>query len=68
MKRLPERRERLETFLDSHASLEDGQHFPQGPSKEADSNISTSGLRFDHGQANNLAPCKRETRATDRMR
>ena len=68
MKRLPGRREHLETFLDGHAPSEDGHHFPQRPSGEANSDISTPGLRSAHGQANNLAPLEAEIRTTDRTR
>ena len=68
MERLPRRREHLGTFLGSHAPPEDGQHLPQEPSGEADSDISTPALRSAYGQANNPAPRKVETRATDRTR
>ena len=38
----------------------------EGPPGVADSNISTPGLRSAYGQANNPAPRKAETRATDK--
>ena len=65
MEGLPGRREYLGTFLGSHSSLEDGQHLPQRPSGEANSNISTSGLCSAYGQANNLASRKAEAKATN---
>ena len=65
---LPGRREYLETFFGSHASPEDGQHLPQGPSGEADSDISTPGLHFAYGQANNPAAHEAKTRATNKTR
>ena len=68
MERLPRRKEHLGTFLGSHAPLEDGQHLLQGPSEEADSNISTPVLCSAHGQANNPAPREAKTRVTDRTR
>ena len=49
MEGLPERREYLGTFLGRHASPEDGQHLPQRLHGEADSDISTSRLRFANG-------------------
>ena len=68
MEELPKRKKHLETFLNSHALLEDGQYLPQKPSREANSNINTPGLRSTYGQANNLASCKVETKATKKMR
>ena len=68
MKRLPRRREHLGTFLGSYAPPEDGQYLVQGPSGEADNNINTLRLYSAHGQTNNPASHKVETRATDRMR
>ena len=65
MKGLTGRREHLGTFLGRHAPLEDGQHLSQGPSGEADSDISIPGLRSAHGQANNPAPRKAKARATN---
>ena len=64
MKRVPKRGEHIETFLGSYASSKNGQHLPQGLSREANSNISIAELYFTHGQANNLALRKAETRAT----
>ena len=62
----PGRRKYLRTFLGSHVPLEDGQHLPQESSAKADSDISTPGLPFAHGQANNPAPCKAKTRVTNK--
>ena len=64
----PEEKNTWEPSLANYVSPEDGQHFPQGPPREADSDISTSGLRSAHGQANDLAPHKAKARATDRTR
>ena len=41
MEGLPRKREHLRTFFNRHAPPEDGQHLPQGPLGEADSNINT---------------------------
>ena len=46
MEKLYERRKYLKTFLGIHAPPKDGQHFPERPTGEADSNISTPRLRF----------------------
>ena len=67
MERLPGRREYLGTFFGGHAPLEDGQHLPQGSPGEADSDISTSGLRSAHGQADNPALHQTKARTTNRM-
>ena len=58
MKRLPRRREYLEIFFGIHASLKDGQHLPQRPSKKTNSDISNSRLHFTYSQANTPAPRK----------
>ena len=68
MKRLSERKKHLKTFVGGHAPPEDGQHFPQGPPRKADSGISTPGLCFAYGQADSPAPRPTKIRATDRMR
>ena len=68
MEELSERRKHLGNFLGSHALLEDGQHLPQGPSGEANNDISNPGLRFAYGQANNPALCKAKTRVTNKTR
>ena len=68
MEELPRKREHVEIFFDSHASLEDGQHLPQEPPKEADSNSNTFGFHSAHGQVKNPAPCKLETRAAKKTR
>ena len=68
MKGLSGRKEHLRTFLGRHAPPDDGQHFPQGPLGEADSNINTSGFHSAHGQANDPAPRQMKARATDRTR
>ena len=56
----------METFLNSHTPLEDGQHLLQRSTREIDSDISTIGLRSAHGQANNLAPRKAKMKATNK--
>ena len=66
MEELPGGREYLKAFFVGHAPSEDGQHFLQGLSGKADSNISTPGLCPAHGQANNLAPRKAKARATNK--
>ena len=66
MEGLPRRREYLEIFFGSHTSLENGQHLSQGPPGEANNDISTPGLRFAYGQANNPAPRKARIRTTNR--
>ena len=43
------KKKHLGTFLSHHVPPEDDQHLPQRPSEEANSNISTSELRFAHG-------------------
>ena len=68
MEGLFERRKHVRTFLGRHAPLENGQHLPQRPPGEADSDISTPGLRSAHGQANDPAPRQTKVRATDRTR
>ena len=67
MKGLPERREHLETFLNGYAPPENGQHFPQGPPRETDSDISTLRLCSAYGQANNLVPHKVKAKATNKI-
>ena len=64
---LPKRREHLWTFLGSHAPPKDGQHLPQIPPGEANSDISTLRPHSAHGQTNNLVPRKAETRMTNKM-
>ena len=62
LERLSRRRKYLETFFDSYASSEDGQHFSQKLSKEANGNISTLRLYSIYGKANNQTLCKAKTR------
>ena len=62
IEKLPRWRKHLEIFLDSNAYPENGQHLLEELPGEADNNISTPGLRYAHGQANNSAPRKVETR------
>ena len=64
MERLPRRKEYLGTFLGCHVPLDNGQYLSQGPSEEANSNISTPGLRSAHGQVNDPAPCKAKAKTT----
>ena len=61
-------KEHLGTFLRSHAPPEDGQHLPQGLFGEAESDISTPGLRSANGHANDPAPRETKARAIDRTR
>ena len=68
MKGFTGRREHLGTFLGRHAPPEDGPHLSQGPPREADSDISTPGLRSAHGQANDPAPREAKARTTVRTR
>ena len=60
MKRLFGRKEHLRTFFGSHAPPENGQHFPQKLSGEADSDINTLGLCSTYGKANSQATRKVE--------
>ena len=64
----PEEEKHLGTFLGYYAPSEDGQHLPQGPSGEVDSNISTPKHRSAQGQANDPAPREAKTKVTNRMR
>ena len=66
MKKLPRKREHLGTFLGRHALPEDGQYLTEGPSGEANSNITIPGLYSIHGLANNPNLRKAEMRATDK--
>ena len=68
MEGLPRKKEHLRTFLGRYAPPEDGQHLPQGLPGEADNDISTPGLCFTHGQANNLAPREAKAKATNKTR
>ena len=67
MEGLPKKKEYLRIFLGHHASLEDGQHLLQGLLREVNSNINTFRLHSAHGQANNPAPRKAETKVTNKM-
>ena len=68
MEGLPGRKEHLRIFLGRHTPPEDGQHLPQGPPSEADSDISAPEFRSTHGQANNPVPHETKARVADRTR
>ena len=66
MEGLLRRKKHLGTFVGRHVPSDNSQHLPQGPFGEAKRNISIPGLCSAHGQANDLASCKAELRATDK--